>query len=262
MITRPLIALLVLAAAAEARAQQLPPCPPTDAFIVDQAHLLNDSERSAIQEHCVRSWREQHVAIVVLTVPSMAACGGAGATIETFAARVFESWGGKRSNWTEGVLVIVSAGDRKSRIECGRGWNGRLSATANSIMQGTMVPSFKRNAYGAGIVAGVAALTDAVGGGAYTPAHSAPDYHSTPSHGFSRLSLVVVGLVIAVFIGISRLRLGGSRWHGSRWNRGHHGSMWGAGFGSRSLFTGSTGTGFRSGGGRGFSGGGGASGSW
>jgi hypothetical protein len=81
-------------------------------------------------------------------------------TIEEFARRWFNSWGigtlnapsGARAN--RGMLLLVSVGDRKARIELGADWGRGANGYSQSVMAASIIPAFKRGDYSGGIAAG------------------------------------------------------------------------------------------------------------
>ncbi|HKW32732.1 MAG TPA: TPM domain-containing protein [Candidatus Acidoferrum sp.] len=100
-----------------------------------------------------------------------------------------------------GVLLLVSVGDRKARIELGAAWAGTKDDTTLMIMQDIMVPNFKKGDYSSGILQGVEALdTMARGNTVRKPVSRAP-------------WLMVLGLIaLGVGVGVSLIRSGHAGW--------------------------------------------------
>ncbi len=98
--------------------------------------------------------------IAVLIVPSLD-----GETIEGYGIRVATEWKlGSQKN-DNGVLLLVSIGDRKVRIEVGHGLEGVLTdALSNRIIRNEIAPNFRRGDYEAGIVAAVDGIIKATKG--------------------------------------------------------------------------------------------------
>lgn len=244
----------ILGAAAPLEAGQIEiPRPGEHEFVLDLAGLLKPADAEKIRTDCAKLLKEKATPIVVVTIESMAAHGGEGLRIETFATLLFDQWGvghaelGGRS-WNTGILLLVSKGDRKARIELGAGWGRRQDAQCRQIMAQRIVPAFKRGQDARGIVQGVEAL-DAMARGLSLPRAPRPWWH---------WALVVLGVVLAVWTGISLYRSGHRGWAWIFWA-----VVLAAGaFLLFRLLT-RRGGGFSGGSfGGGFSGGGGASGSW
>ncbi len=188
----------------------------------------------------------------------MAEHGGDGLRIETFARLLFDQWqvGVAKlgnQNWNTGILLLVSVGDRKSRIELGAGWGREKDQLCQQIMDQQMVPRFKQGDFSGGISAGVESL-EAMARGKALPTVPRPWWHYA----------MVVGFIgLAIFTFVSMIRRGTSGWAWLLWG------LVSSGLGyllNRFLTSSSRGAscgGFSGGSfGGGFSGGGGASGSW
>lgn len=227
-------------------------------FVRDTAKLIAEPDVEAIGIICDKLLTEKATPIIVVTIEQMADHGGAGMRIETFARLLFDQWeighaklGGQ--NWNTGILLLVSKGDRKARIELGAGWGRDKDALCQQIMDEQIIPRFKQGDFSAGIKAGVVAL-DAMAREKELPKAPTPWWVPVTW-------LVFFGLMI--FTVVSMVRNGSSGW---AW------LFWGAVFAlvgtilynmlANSRRSGGGG-GFSGGSfGGGFSGGGGASGSW
>lgn len=255
----PLLSLLFVCLPALAQIIPLDP-PGQEEFILDRAGVITAPDAGRIKEVCTKLLHEQAVPIVVVTIESMAACNAPDMRIETFATLLFNQWGiGQEKvqdqSFNRGMLLLVSEGDRKARIELGADWGREYDPQAAQIMQENMIPFFKDGNFSGGILAGVEAL-DKLARGLEIPRAPASPYSW----------LIILGVAaLAVFTAVSLARRGASGWAWLLWagvfgvlgyvlyqaatqsSRG--GSGLGGGFSGGSF-------------GGGFSGGGGASGSW
>jgi uncharacterized protein len=191
----------------------------------------------------------------VVTIPSMAKHGGDDMRIETFATLLFNQWEIglakiNKTNWNTGILLLVSTGDRKARIELGAGWGSEKEAVCQKIMNDLIVPQFKQKKFSDGIVAGVDGL-DKMARELEIPKIPRPWWHYALIVGF-------IGLAIFTIISLSRRGASGWAW-----------VFWGVVFAFvgfmlyQMLTSRSSGGGFSGGSfGGGSSGGGGATGSW
>lgn len=254
----PLVLLSVVIPTSIAQARELDLAPPGDhEFIRDLADMINDSDAVSIRETCDRLLLHTATPIIVVTITSMSAHGGGGYSIERFARELFDDWGiGHRQingrDWNTGILLLISESDRKARIELGAGWGRTKDRLCQEIMDGTIIPSFKRENFSEGIRLGVTAL-DAMARDLELPRPPRPAWHY----------LAVIAFVgLAIFTAVSLARRGSSGWAWFFWaalftavglmlyhairssSRGGGGGFSGGSFGG------------------GFSGGGGATGSW
>lgn len=248
------VLLLVLACAPLCAQINLDP-PAQREFVRDLAGLLAEADKAEIRRHCERTLNEKAIPIVVVTIKSMADHYGAGMTIETFATTLYNQWGVGHTKlhgqpWNKGILLLVSTGDRKARIELGAGWAAGYDATCQSIVDNQIIPRFKQSDFAGGIKAGVQVLADVARG----------EELPKPPFPWQAVVLIVGFFALMVWTGISLYRSGRGGW---AW------VFWGIvftvlGFMLMALLSGrSRGGGFRGGSfGGGFSRGGGASGGW
>ena len=134
------------------------PAPPED-VIRDDAGLVSAEAAGRIREAA----RGAKAPIRVLTIKSLADVGAEGWSIERYASSVFAEWGIGQADRNTGMLLVVSPGDRRARIELGAGWGRQGDRRAESIMAERIVPEFRRGRFGEGIVAGVEGLAEMAG---------------------------------------------------------------------------------------------------
>ena len=91
----------------------------------------------------------------------MASYGYQQPNIAPFATEWFNRWkiGTENSNGkNQGILLLISVGDRKARIALGADWGRNFDDHCQVIMDDVMIPYFKKGDYSSGIAAGVDAL--------------------------------------------------------------------------------------------------------
>lgn len=260
MVRNCLLLLLLLAAPLCAQIKLDPPG--QREFVLDHANLLDDAARNAIKATCNRVLTDKAIPIVVVTIESMAAHNGAGMSIESFATALYNQWGVGHPTvhgqpWNKGVLLVVSKGDRKARIELGAGWAAGYDAQCQVIMDEHIIPRFKAADFPGGITNGVNQLAAMTRGEVIPKAPIKWEY----------IALFAGGIALLVWTAISLGRNGRRGWAWVFWGivftiLGYMliAALSGKG---RGFSGGSFGGGFRGGSfGGGSSGGGGASGSW
>lgn len=254
-----LIVVLTAVAPAAGADVSYPPRPTPHEHVYDGANLIGAPDKQAINAVAEKLLKDEDVPIIVATIDSLAQYGASGWPIERYAMNLFDEWGIGRETRNYGVLLLVSKGDRKARIELGRGYSHERDEQAAQIMSQTIVPRFKAGDFSGGIVAGVKALDSmsrqqniplpgrAASGGAPAaapgrPSSSAPSYPSAPAPASHKMSivgpLVCVGVAVVGLILISSLArratrgvLGG----GYRGYGGYNGGGWGWGSGMGSM---------------------------
>lgn len=142
---------------------QIPPIPEDQVFVQDYANILSEEAKNKLANLQKMAFENNDVPIIVVTIQSMSNYGGAGYSIERFAFEWFNAWQiSKRGQSDElinkGILLLVSVGDRKARIELGNDWGKKWDGYCAAIMNRKIVPQFKKGNYPDGIVGGVEAL--------------------------------------------------------------------------------------------------------
>ncbi len=152
-----IVLFAVLAWATMARAA-IPPAPEEGQFLHDFAGVINPEERQTILGLQEEVFNKVGIPLIVVTVNRMHDYDPGAPSIETFASRWFNAWGIGSQQKNDGVLVIVSTGDRKGRIELGVAWGRRFDAYTQRVMDNDMVPAFKAGNYSGGLAAAVESL--------------------------------------------------------------------------------------------------------
>jgi len=192
------------------------PAPPAEDYpTADYAELLDEEQEKKLHQVQLASYHEQNTPIVVVTINSMREYGPKDWSIERFGYTWFNKWQiGKRGAEGElinrGILLLVSVGDRKARIELGADWGRDWDRHCSVIMNTRIVPRFKKGDYAGGIESGVQALAEMAGtppGQAAPRSSSGRSYRSSRSSG-QRLPTLPTGLVIVcVIVGIALIGL-------------------------------------------------------
>ena len=156
-----------------AAAVTFPDKPPQDHFYVDEAGLIGAAEGQEIDDIAGALLKEEQVPLIVVTIESLMSHDAAGYTIERYASELFNHWGIGSQRRNYGMLLLVSSGDRKARIELGAGWGHSSNLQAQKVMNDLIVPEFRRDNYSEGILAGVRGM-DAMARGLQLPQPKPP----------------------------------------------------------------------------------------
>lgn len=208
-------ALLVGSANAVAAQAQLdlPPVPQDFNFLQDYAELLDPETRVEVGIVQQEAFEQHQTPIVVVTISGKGEYGGWEHSIEDFAREWFDHWeigftgeGGELRN--QGILLLVSRGDRAARIELGADWGRGWDGYAQEIMDEQMVPAFARGDYNTGVTEGVWGLLDMAARGpeGTAPGHLSRIVHAVGGRAFMHtpvpvwvsllLGLVGLGMVV------------------------------------------------------------------
>jgi uncharacterized protein len=235
-----------------ASAQNFPEKPTT--LVSDYTNTLSAGETAALEQKLVAFADSTSSQIAVVLVPTLE-----GYDVADYAVRLADKWGIGQDKKNNGVILLVSIGDRKMSIQTGYGMEGALpDAIARRIIENSIKPAFKQGAYYQGLDAGT---NDII---AYTKGEYKND---APKKGKTKnFPLVFILVFILIFIAIARKSGGGGNGQVIG-GRGTAGAFWwlltsGGGGSSGGGFGGGSDSGGFGGFGGGSFGGGGASGSW
>ena len=112
-------------------------------FVRDQAQMLDAATVAQIKTIADKLLTDKATPILVVTIESMASCGAPGLRIETFATLLFDQWGIGVADlngepWNTGILLLISKGDRRARIElekidfANKSWMNRSPTTSSN----------------------------------------------------------------------------------------------------------------------------------
>lgn len=242
-------------------AQTFPQKP--DRLVNDYTQTLSAAEISQLEQKLVSFDDSTSTQVAVVLIKSLE-----GFDIADYGVRLAESWGIGGSENNNGVLLLVSVGDRKVTIQTGYGVEGALpDAIARRIIENEITPNFRTGNYFAGLDQGTNAIISYTKGEYKNDAPKQGRSSGKSGIGFIIIIIIIILLVIKGGKGGGSQVIGGRGsaspfWWlllGSQLGRGGGGGF--GGFSGGSGGFGGGGGGFGGFGGGGF-GGGGASGSW
>ena len=264
----PVFIFLLISFCAHAQISRVIPKKPVPPRLVnDFADMLTPEQEQALENKLVAYDDTTTSQITVVTVESLE-----GYEDEEFALALGREWGVGGREFNNGIVVLISQQDRKSRIEVGYGLEGAIpDITAKTIIEHDLLPSFREGNFYRGLDRTTDALIRAAAG-----EYKAPPGAKKKEPGIKGFAIIIFFLIL-IFLFAAGRRGGGRGGGGMMSRRGYR--DFGAGWILGSLLEGATrsgrggwsgggwsgggggGGGFGGFGGGGF-GGGGASGSW
>jgi len=236
-----------------------PSFPALTGRVVDEAHILDASARSAIEAKLAAFETKTGRQVVVVTLPSLQ-----GYEIEDYGYRLGRQWGIGQKGSNNGALLIVAPNERRVRIEVGYGLEGTLTdAVSRLIIENGILPRFRVGDFSGGIQRGVDDIIQVLSGDAedFKRRANAPSRAPAGPQDLGQFAWVAIILGLWLFFAFRSLKRGRRRsalpWIIPMGGMGSSRGWGGGGFSGG----GSSGGGGFSGGGGSF-GGGGASGRW
>jgi uncharacterized protein len=134
--------------------------PALKGYVNDYANMMSPETRSKIETELKAFEQSDSTQVIILTIPSLE-----GEVLEQFSIKVAEAWKVGQKGKDNGAILLVSKEDRKTRIEVGRGLEGKLTdLMAGRIVNFVINPRFKRNDFDGGFIAATQALIDVTRG--------------------------------------------------------------------------------------------------
>ncbi len=142
-------------------------------FVQDYAGLLSVEEKNSLETKIQNFEQNTTNEIAVVTILSLD-----GDTIENVAQEIFTKWGIGKKDKNNGVLLLISLNDRRTRIHTGYGVEGDLTDIGTSYIQSDVItPAFREERYFDGINNAVDKMIEALGG-----TNIVPENYSVPSN--------------------------------------------------------------------------------
>lgn len=224
---------MALGALGPAHAQDLPPRP--EGPVYDGADILSAATEAQLDQQLRAYNRDTGRAIIVATVPTTG-----GESIESYATRLFSTWGIGGAERDMGLLLLIARDDRKMRIEVGYGLHGYFGGImAGRVIRDTITPRFKEGNFDAGVTDGINAIIahlanspeDAI---AIEEAAQAAQAERSSGGGFPVGALIWLGFLFFFFVlpilrGIGKSRKYRAKGKGPWGARGKHDDIDGSG---------------------------------
>ena len=126
-------------------------------WVTDKANILSDSTETQLNQIISDLEAKNGSEIAVVTVPDTKPS----ATPKAFATELFNFWGIGKKGKNNGVLLLISSGERRVQIETGSGIQSILpDAKAVGIIETEITPRFKQQDFDGGTLAGTKALVN------------------------------------------------------------------------------------------------------
>lgn len=131
--------------------------PAVKGHVTDLAEVLSTEDKKYLQNLCVKLEKETSVELAIVTVKHMSGDGISDdkfryPAIEEYALEMFRKNGFGKKEKNNGILLLISTGERKVRIEVGYGLEGALpDGKCGRILRTHAIPFLKNDQYGEGI---------------------------------------------------------------------------------------------------------------
>jgi len=169
-------------------------------YVNDFAHILSSSDIARLTDLITELERKTTSEIAIVTLDRIPE-----GDIESYAVDLFEAWGIGKKGEDNGLLVLVSVGERLIRIEVGYGLEGIITdGIAGEVIRQKIAPNFQKGNFGEGLFQGAAALANLIAkekGVELSTLSSLPEeYYGMPREGSTHSRRVELNLLYLFLI--------------------------------------------------------------
>ncbi|MBA3974003.1 MAG: methanol dehydrogenase [Candidatus Solibacter sp.] len=191
-----------------------------EGYVSDFARVIPAERKAELERYCKAVEASTGAEIALVTVPSLE-----GEPIEDVANLLHRKWGLGKKGTDEGVLVLLSIRDRRSRIEVGYGLEGVLpDGYAGSLLR-EMRPALKAGDIGGAMGAAAQAIGDKVAAEKGVRIEERVSRSHQPREGVAWEGLIPLVVAGGVLFGVLFLANSGRRGRGRRGGGGSAGDI-------------------------------------
>lgn len=116
-------------------------------YVSDFAGVVDHASRQQLERYCANLEHQTGAQLALVAVPSLN-----GESVEEFAHALFNKWGIGHKGKDDGVLLLLSIGDRRSRLQVGHGLEATITDGFAGEALRAMQPELRAGLYGDALV--------------------------------------------------------------------------------------------------------------
>lgn len=172
-------------------------------FVYDQASILSDDTEKIVNKMLNELEAKTSAEVAIITTPSLY-----GNSLEDYANKLFNQLGIGKKGKDNGVLLLISANNKKVRLEIGRGLEGVLTdSISGRILDDYFVPYRKINDYDSAVYFTTSAVANKIADSANVTLNctdentTVADADEVPDIFYIIIwILIVIGMIILYFV--------------------------------------------------------------
>jgi uncharacterized protein len=175
-------------------------------YVSDFAHVIDPASKAQLENYCATVEQATGAQMALVTIGSLES-----EPIEDVANTIFRAWGVGQKGKNEGILLLLSIGDRRNRLEVGYGLEPILpDGFAGSVLR-EMRPSLRQERYGEALMAAAETIGSTIAQSKNVTLNAQLPRRVRPTTSDSIPWPVIIG---GIFLLIWLSRLGGPRGYG------------------------------------------------
>jgi uncharacterized protein len=128
-----------------------------EGYVSDFAKVIDPASKAQLEQYCADVERSTGAQMALVTITSLE-----GEPIEDVANTIFRQWGVGQKGANEGILMLLSIRDRRSRLEIGYGLEPILPDGFSGSILRTMRPALRQERYGEAMMAAAGTIGEAI----------------------------------------------------------------------------------------------------
>jgi len=122
-------------------------------YVSDFAGVIDAESKAELENYCTRVQQQTGAEMALVTIQSLS-----GEPIEDVANTIYRAWGIGKKGKDEGILLLLSVGDRRDRLEVGYGLEPLLPDGFDGDILRAMRPALRQSQYGEALRAAAATI--------------------------------------------------------------------------------------------------------
>ncbi len=130
---------------------------PQGGYVSDFAGVIDPQSRAELEDYATRVEQATSAQLAFVTIQSLN-----NEPIEDVTIDIFKAWGVGQKKKDNGAMLLLSIGDRKSRLEVGGGLGGAVPDGMSGLLLEDMRPALRAGQYGAAMIAAAVHLGETI----------------------------------------------------------------------------------------------------
>jgi uncharacterized protein len=131
--------------------------PKPEGYVSDFANVIDAASKSQLEAYATSVQQATGAQMALVTIPSLQ-----GEPIEDVANTIFRAWGVGENGKNDGIMLLLSIGDHRSRLEVGYGLEPILPDGLSGDILREMRPALRQNDVGDAMMAAAQSIGDAI----------------------------------------------------------------------------------------------------
>lgn len=131
-------------------------------FYLDAANMLDASSTKKIDNISRMLWRDHHICLMLVTIPSLEAVKAPSDSLNQYAMELINELGLESQANNREIILLIDKQGFGVEIQLGKSWESNYRNETKAIINKTIMPYFQKKNYAEGILQGFQAIDEMV----------------------------------------------------------------------------------------------------